>query len=281
MIIMTTNQGLFLMHTCPEGKKMKISKYIHWKAIYVLWAREVIKLFRSKSRIIGSLATPLLFLIFLGFGFSKMMLPGTPGNTNYMQFMMPGIIGMGLLFSSTFAGLSLLMDREYGFLKEIMVAPVNRLSIVIGRIAGGITTSLSQGVIILIIALAMQQFRHITFLGFLMAIVFMILISTTFISFGLIFASNMRDTQGFNMIVNFIIFPLFFLSGALYPLSSLPAFIRYASYIDPLTYGVDGLRASLIGSSVFPMLYDFIILIILSVVMAILAAYFFEKSDAV
>ena len=118
-------------------------------AVYVLWLREMKRFLRAKSRIIGALAMPLFFLAFLGLGFRRMALPGMEGDINYIQFLVPGIVGMSLLFSSTFGGLSVLWDKEFGFLKEIMVAPVSRVSIVLGRIAGGVTTALIQGVLIL------------------------------------------------------------------------------------------------------------------------------------
>ena len=253
-------------------------KMINFTAVYVLWLREMKRYVRSKSRIIGSLITPLLFLSFLGLGFSGISIPGAPKDVNYISFLIPGIIGMGLLFSSTFAGLTVLLDREYGFLKEIMVAPVNRVSIVLGRTAGAITTGLIQGILILIISL-LFEFKIIGIITLLMSIVFMVLTAAAFIGLGLIFASKMKDPQGFNLIVNFIIFPLFFLSGALYPLNNLPEAIRYVSYVDPLTYGVDGLRGALIGVSSFPIIVDFAVLLVISTLMVILGAYFFEKSE--
>jgi ABC-2 type transport system permease protein len=253
---------------------------IQWKGIYVLWLREIKKLIRSKSRIIGSLITPLLFLVFLGMGFKSIPIAGMAGGANYLQFLVPGIIGMGLLFSSTFAGLTLIMDREYGFLKEIMVSPVSRFTIVLGRIAGGITTGLIQALLILCISM-LFGFKVAGFLPFLMGIVFLMLIATAFIGVGLVFASLMRDPHGFNLIVNFVIFPIFFLSGALYPTANLPAGLRLLTYIDPLTYGVDGLRGSLLGISAMPVMLDFVILLGFSVVMVALAAILFERSEGV
>jgi len=187
---------------------------------------------------------------------------------------------MSLLFSSTFAGLSVLWDREFGFLKEIMVAPVNRVSIVLGRMAGGMTTALIQAVLILGISFLMG-FKITSILSFLLAIIFMILIAATFIGLGLIFASKMKDIQGFSIIMNFVIFPLFFLSGALYPLDNFPFWLKYLSYIDPLTYGVDGLRWALIGISSFSVVLNFIALAFFSSLMIFLGAYFFEKSESV
>jgi ABC-2 type transport system permease protein len=255
-------------------------KLINSNAIYILWLREMKRFVRAKSRVIGTLSMPLFFLAFLGIGFTNMSLPGIPKDIKYIQFLVPGIVGMSMLFTSTFAGISVLWDREFGFLKEIMVTPVSRVSIVLGRIVGGTTTALIQGILILSISFLMG-FKIPGILSFLLSIVFMLLIAFAFIGFGLIFASKMKDIQGFSLIMNFIIFPLFFLSGALFPLENLPAWIKYVSYIDPLTYGVDGLRGALIGVSSLPIVLNFIILVGISLLMIFLGAYFFEKSESI
>jgi len=195
-------------------------------------------------------------------------------------FLVPGILGMNLLFSSTFGGLSVLWDREFGFLKEIMVAPVSRISIVMGRIAGGVTTALIQGLFILGIS-TLLGFRIKSFLSLGMAIVFMILISVAFLGLGLIFASKMKDMQGFSMVMNFVIFPLFFLSGAIFPVENFPSWLRYIAHLDPLTYGVDGLRGVLAGISSYSILFNFVMMVGLAMVMIFLGAYFFEKSESV
>ena len=257
-----------------------IMKTFNFTTVYVLWLREMKKFVRNRSRVAGSLAMPLMFLFFFGFGFSGISVPGAPEGISYVQFLIPGIIGMGLLFSSTFAGLSVLLDRQFGFLKEIMVAPVTRISIVMGRTAGAITTGLIQALAILAISLAFQlKAISLNQLGILVA--FMVLTVTAFIGVGLIFASRMKDPQGFNIIMNFLILPLFFLSGAIFPLSNLPAAAQYISYADPLTYGVDGMRAALIGASFLPIWTDFLVLLAFSGVMLFLGAYFFEKSESV
>jgi ABC-2 type transport system permease protein len=253
---------------------------INKTAIYVLWMREMKRWWRAKSRIVGSLAMPLFFLAFLGLGFRRMTIPGLSDDVGYIRFLVPGIIGMNILFSSTFGGLSVLWDREFGFLKEIMVAPVSRVSIVLGRIAGGATTALIQAILILGISYIMG-FKITNISSIFLAIVFMILIAVTFLGLGLVFASKMRDIQGFSIVMNFVIFPLFFLSGALYPLENFPVWLRYISKLDPLTYGVDGLRAALIGVSSFSIFYNFIFMVIFSLVMIFLGAYFFEKSESV
>ncbi len=253
---------------------------INITAIYVLWLREMKRFLRAKSRVIGSLAMPLFFLAFLGMGLGNMSIPGVSKSVDYIHFLVPGVLGMTMLFTSMFAGISVLWDREFGFLKEIMVAPVSRVSIVIGRIVGGTTTSILQGILILGISILMG-FNISGVSAFLLSVVFMLLISSTFIGLGLIFASKMKDMQGFSLIMNFVIFPLFFLSGALFPLENLPAWLRYVSYIDPLTYGVDGLRGVLINVSSFSVLFDLSVLIAFSALMTLLGAYFFERSESV
>ena len=253
---------------------------INKTAVYVLWLREMKRFWRAKSRVVGALAMPLFFLAFLGLGFRRLTIPGMSGDIDYIRFLVPGIIGMSILFSSTFGGLSVLWDREFGFLKEIMVAPVSRVSIVLGRIAGGATTALIQAVLILGISYIMG-FKIINVSSIFLAIVFMILIAITFLGLGLVFASKMRDIQGFSIVMNFVIFPLFFLSGALFPLENFPVWLRYISKIDPLTYGVDGLRAALIGVSSFSIISNLIFMLMFSSVMILLGAYFFEKSESV
>lgn len=253
---------------------------INATAIYVLWLREMKRFFRAKSRVVGMLAMPLFFLAFFGFGFKNMPISNMGADLDYVHFLVPGIVGMAMLFTSMFAGISVLWDREFGFLKEIMVAPVSRISIVLGRIAGGVTTSLIQGAMIFGVSFFMG-FRIGGVVPALLSIVFMAMIAATFIGLGLIFASNMKDMQGFSLIMNFVMFPLFFLSGALFPLENLPHAVRYLSYIDPLTYGIDGLRGVLVGYSLFPVAWDFAILGGFCLVMVLAGAYFFEKCEAV
>ncbi len=252
---------------------------INSTVVYILWLREMKRFFRAKSRVIGTMAMPLLFLVFMGFGFGRMNVPGISQNINYMNFLVPGIIGMSLLFTSTFAGLSVLWDREFGFLKEIMVAPVSRVSIAVGRIAGGISTSLLQGISILLISILMG-FKIKGLSPLLLSILFMALVSATFVAIGLGIASQMKDIHGFSLIMNFLIFPLFFLSGALYPIQNLPAIVRSFSYIDPLTYGVDGLRGFLVGASHFPPFLNILIISVFSFLTIIISAFLFEKSEA-
>jgi len=252
---------------------------------YTLWLREMKRFFRLKSRFIGSLGMPLFFLIFLGM--APINFPNAPEGS-YISFLAPGIIGMILLFASMGAGMNLLWDKEFGFLKEIMVAPVKRRTIVLGKTAGGVTTALIQGLVILVLALPLgleltgihPQFTALGFsLGFLAAIGFMILIGFTFVGLGVAFASRMKDFHGFQLIWNFILFPVFLLSGALFPLDVFPNWLRPVAYANPLTYGVDGLRGSLIGVSEMPLLLDLAALVISSAIMLFIGAYLFSRAE--
>lgn len=248
--------------------------------IYGLWLRDVKRFLRTPSRIVGSLAMPLLFLIFLGFGLSGAAIPGLPKGVDYVQYLVPGIMGFSMLFGASFAGLAILSDQDVGFLKEILVAPVSRTSIVLGRTAGGSTTAIIQATLILVLSIPLG-FELTGYLSLPLAAVFLVLIAITFVGFGIILASQFSDSEGFGLIVQFIIFPLFFLSGALYPLSALPQVVQYLSLLNPLTYGVDGLRGVLVGASSYPLILDFGALVVSSVVMVSLGAYLFERVEAV
>jgi ABC-2 type transport system permease protein len=251
---------------------------ISTQAIYMLWLREMKRTWRAKSRMIGSLMMPLFFLLFLGTGFRRAALPGVPAGVDYLTYLIPGVIGMSLLFSSMFGGLQVLWDKEFGFLKEIMVTPVSRLSIVLGRMAGGSTVALGQGLIILFSS-ALFGFRFHSAAGVLLALAFMFLIAFTFIGMGLAFASRMKDMHGFQLVMNFIVFPIFFLSGALYPVEGLPRILKPLVAVDPLTYGVDGLRAGLLGASTRPAAADFIALAAMCAAVVTLGSILFETSD--
>lgn len=247
------------------------------EAVYTIWLREVKIFTRAKSRVAGSLATPIFWLAFVGIGFSSSFsFPGL--SIDYIDFMTPGIVGMTLLFSSMFSGLSVLWDKQFGFMKEMLVAPVKRTTIVLGKTVGGTTISLFQGIMILLVSIAMGV--NIDLSGFFMALVFMILISVSFVSLGLVFASRMEDPHGFQMIMSFVMMPVFFLSGALFPLERLPLWLKSLAYLDPLTYGVDGLRGSLIHMNQFSLWLDFSVLFVFSIAMLSLGGYLFKRVEA-
>jgi ABC-2 type transport system permease protein len=248
--------------------------------IYGLWLRDVKRFLRTPSQIVGSLVFPLMFLVFLGFGFSGAAIPGLPEGVDYLQYLVPGIMGFTMLLGASFAGLAILSDQDVGFLKEILVAPVSRTSIVLGRIAGGSTTAIVQAVLVFLLSIPLG-FEIAGWLSIPLAAIFLALIAITFVGFGIALASQFSDSEGFSLIVQFIIFPLFFLSGAIYPIEGLPSVVQYLALANPLTYGVDGLRAALVGSSSFLLIVDLGALVISSVVMVALGAYLFERVEAV
>jgi ABC-2 type transport system permease protein len=254
---------------------------VEFQAIYVLWLREMKRFSRSKSRILGIIIQPIFFLFILGSGLSGAVLPGMTGN--YMDFIAPGVVAMAILFSSMFTGISVLWDKQFGFLQEVLVAPISRLSIIIGRTIGGATTALIQGFIILIISIFLG-IRISGIFGFFLTIIFMILLAFTAVGFGLVLASKMRDFEGFQIIVNLIILPLFFLSSAIFPIATnknLPDYVIQASFVNPLFYMVDGLRGSLTGINYyFNPLINFVIVFIICAIMMGLGTYFFSKSEA-
>ena len=248
------------------------------QAIYVMWLRQMKRFIRAKSRIVSTIVEPLFFLFILGFGFNIATFPGLSGS--YINFIAPGIIAMAIMFSSMFTGVSVLWDRQFGFLQEVLVAPVSRLSIVIGRTLGGATIALFQGTIILLISLALGV-PIASIGGLVLTVLIMILLSFTAVGFGLIIASKMQDFEGFQSIMNLILMPLLFLSSAFFPVNaSLPLWLRVLSYCNPVFYMIDGIRGSLTGvNNVLHPLVDLGIIIILCIVIMGLGSYFFNKSE--
>ena len=244
------------------------------KVIYILWLRQIKRYYRSKSRIVGSLGQPVLLLLALGFGFGPIYQKA--GGGNYIQFLAPGIISMGILFMAIFSGIEIIWDRQFGFLKETLVAPVSRFTIMFGRTLGGATVALAQGLIIFGISFFVG-FRpaHLTLL--LPAILVMILIALFFTALGTAIASLLEDMHGFQLIMNFLVMPLFFLSGALFPLNGLPKALTIIASIDPLSYGVDGLRGTLVNGAHFGLGVDFLVLSAITAVMLAIGSYLFSK----
>jgi ABC-2 type transport system permease protein len=244
---------------------------------FTVWLREMIRFWRSKSRAIGGLAMPFFWFAIMGTGFNSMI--GNVGGTSYITFLLPGIIGMTLLFSSMFSGISVLTDKQFGFMKEILVAPISRMSIMLGKTMGGATSAIINGMIILILAILVEVYS-LSFATVFLSLIFMILIAVSFVSLGVAIASRMTDTSGFQIIMNFLIMPMFLLSGALFPINQTPAWMQSVAYVDPLFYGIDGLRGSLIGISVFPIIMDFAVLLCFCTAMVVLGTYLFSKSEA-
>jgi ABC-2 type transport system permease protein len=243
-------------------------------AIYILWLREIKRFSRSRAQIVASLGQPLLYLLVLGFGLGPVFQKS--GQGSYLQFVAPGVIGMSVLFTAIFSGIGLLWDRQFGVLKETLVAPVPRLQIMIGRTLGGATVSMLQGLMVLIVCL-LAGFRPAHASALPLALGFMALIAIVFAALGTAIGSTLQNMQGFQLIMNFLVMPIFFLSGALFPLANLPLALTVATRIDPLTYGIDGLRGALIGLSHFGMATDFAVLCVVASAFLALGAYSFSK----
>src|SRR6202789_819310 len=227
-------------------------------AIYILWWRELRRYTRSRAQMIVSLGQPLLYLLVLGSGFGHVF--QRAGMGNYFQFISPGVIGMMVLFSSIFSGLGLLWDRQFGFLKETLVAPVPRLQIMIGRTLGGATVAVIQGLLVTTVCV-IAGFRPVNPAMIPVGLLFMMLIATVFAGLGVAVGSSLQDMQGFQLIMNFLVMPIFFLSGALFPLDGLPKVLAAVTMVDPLTYGIDGMRAMLLGRAHFGGMIDLEVLV--------------------
>ncbi len=246
-------------------------------AIYIMWMRQLKRYWRSKGRVIGSLGQPILFLVALGFGFSGIY--AKAGGGDYMQFLAPGVISMAILFTSMFSGMEVIWDRQFGFLKETLVAPVSRWTIMMGKTLGGATIALIQALIVFIITLLIG-FRPVSLFSLLIAFVFMFLIGFMFTAMGVAIACKLEDMQAFPLIMNFLIMPIFFLSGALFPLGGLPKVIEWITIINPLTYGVDGVRGALTGVSSYALTTDFGIIIVFAAIMMSIGTYLFSGVEA-
>jgi len=243
--------------------------------IYTIWLRNIKRYLRSKSRIVGSLGMPLFFMLVLGFGLNSVVqIPDT--GQGYFEFIIPGIVAMSVLFTSVFSGIQIIWDKQFGFLKETLVAPVSRLEIMLGQTFGGASTAFIQGLIILVLSLFVGLSLS-SAAGFVIAFLFMVLIGIAFTAFGIAIASRMEDLHGFQLIMNFVIFPIFGLSGSLFPISSLPAWVQPLTLLDPLTYGVEGIRYGLTGASQINPVVSFIVLTAFCGLMTVAGAWLFRK----
>lgn len=243
-------------------------------AIYVLWLRELRRYIRSRAQIAASLGQPLLYLVALGFGLGPVFQKA--GQGSYVQFVAPGIISMAVLFSSVFSGMGLLWDRQFGFLKETLVAPVPRLHIMLGKTLGSATVAVIQGLLVATVCF-IAGFRAVNFKVLPLALLFMVLIACLFSALGTAIGSVLQNIQGFQLIMNFLVMPIFFLSGALYPLNNLPKALSAVTSLDPLAYGVDGLRSTLIGVSHFGLALDTGVLLLVTTALLFLSSHLFSK----
>ena len=247
------------------------------RVIYILWLRQLKRYFRSRSRVLGSIAQPLLLLLSLGYGLGAVY--KAAGQGNYFQYLVPGIMAQTVLFAAMFFGAMVIYDRQFGFLKETLVAPVSRLKIMMGGVLGGATTAVLQGLVVFLISLVLG-FRPYNWAMVFISLVFMSLLAISIASFSSGIGSFVEDMQGFQAINQFIIFPLYFLSGALYPLNHVPSWLRIIAEVNPISYTVDALRWSLLGTSRFGILKDSIALGITLIVLVIFGVKSFSRIEA-
>ena len=247
-------------------------------AAYAIWLREVKREIRDRGRIIGNLFTPIIWLGIFGVGLGSSM-RFSSGEMNYLTFLGPGVVAQTLLFSSIFAGVSVIYDREYGFLKEILVAPISRAEIILGKVFGGATASMIQGTVALTLVLVIRGTTP-DMLSVALTFGFMLLLSLGLVGVGLVGAARMERAGGFQNIMRMLVMPLYFLSGAVFPLENLPAWLKILTMVNPLTYGVDALRGSLLGTSLNPLWLNFILLGGFTVGILLLGAHLFKGSEA-
>ncbi len=241
---------------------------------YIMWLRQLKRYIRSRARIVGALGQPLLFLVALGFGFGQVFQQA--GQGNYLEFLAPGIIAMSILFTAMFNGIEVIWDRQFGFLKESLVAPVSRSSIMVGRTLGGATVATIQGTIVALIAIPLG-FRITNYAMIPLALLFMFLLALLWAAVGTAIASRLEDMQAFQLIMNFLILPIFFLSGAIFPIADLPSALNIVVRLNPLTYGVDGVRAALIGTHSFNLGLDLGVMVGVTALVWILGTWLFRK----
>ncbi len=224
------------------------------KPIYIIWYRDLLRFWRDKTRIIAALAQPLMFLAFLGPGLSAGM--GVLGRNplgqeiDYVKFLYPGIICMTVLFTAIFSAISVVWDREFGFLKEVLVAPISRAAVALGKALGGSTVAMIQGTILLLLAPLVGVGLSVGTVALLLPLLFLTALSIT--SLGLMIAARMRTMEGFQMMMNFLMMPMFFLSGALFPITNLPQWLNLLTRLNPVTYAVNSIRRLILQATDLP-----------------------------
>jgi ABC-2 type transport system permease protein len=256
-----------------------ISIQDHLAKVYALWLREFKVFLRERSRLVASTFTPILWLFVIGSGLGSAAPLELPPGVDYQQFIFPGILSMSIIFTSVFYGSYIIWDRKFDFLKSVMVAPVSRATVFVGKTLGGMTNSLIQAAILIAIGVAMGI--PFTPLSLAQAAAVVLLMSFGLTSLGLALGSYMYSLEGFQMIVSFVVFPLFFLSGALFPLDNLPEWLSVLTAADPATYGVDALRNLMLGTGTYGVELDLAILVGYTTALGAFGVYSFAKMKAV
>jgi len=268
----------------PPRREGRIARNLG--TIGMVWQREMIRFFRMPSRIITGLAQPLLFLFVLGAGIEPLVGGRTTGGVDYQEFIFPGVIAMSVLFSSLFSAISIVWDREFGFLREMLVAPVSRASLVLGKAVGGGSIAVVQGIILLLAAplvgVSLDPLEFLEMFGLLLLLAFALN------AFGIVIASRMQRMEGFQMVMTLVVNPMLFLSGAIFPLAGLPTWLAVATRLNPATYGVDPIRRVMLGDDAVPLTWgdwvvpiglEVLIVFTLGVGMLAIAVQSFRKTD--
>ena len=237
-----------------------------------IWYREFKVFTRERSRVVSSVLNPLLFLVIFGAGLSSSV---SIEGMSYQRFIYPGIISMALLFTSIYYGVYIVWDKMIDFLKEVLVAPLSRTTIFLGKVLGGVTDAMIQGTLLIVIGF----FLNINFnlWGLPLAFLIMMITASGFVGIGLLIGSLMERPEGFQLIGSFLLFPLFLLSGALFPIDDLPSWLAPFTYADPLTYCVDALRVVLLDAGQFPLYFDLTVLTLFAIGTTILGTLSFRR----
>lgn len=254
---MRTSEAIRPQMTMARPRSTRLGAF--GRGVAVVWYRDLLRFWRDRARIVASLAQPLLFLIVFGAGLGSSLGgafspagggPGGAASIGYAEFVYPGVVGMAVLFSAVFGAMSIVWDREFGFLKEILVAPIDRSAVAVGKTLGGATQAMIQGLILLVLApLVGVELRPGTVVA--LAVVLFVL-AFALSAMGVAIASRMTTMQGFQIVMNFLLMPMFFLSGSLFPLRGVPDWMAVLSRLDPVTYGMDPLRRIALGESLPP-----------------------------
>jgi ABC-2 type transport system permease protein len=246
------------------------------EVVYGIWLRDVKKFWRERSRLLGGIARPILWLLILGSSLKPVVSnTALTGGHDYTQYIFPGVIALTLIFAAMQSAMSIIWDREFGFLKEVLAAPVSRLSIIIGKILGGATQATLQGLITMCFAPLIGLWP--TPLMIVEMVVIMFMVSFALTALGVVVASRMSSFEGFGTVSNFIVMPMYFLSGAIYPTSSAPDWMKPLIAINPLSYGVDALRHITIDTGVFSFGFDVLFLVVFTVVMTAICIPLFKR----
>lgn len=241
--------------------------------LYAIWYREIKVFLREQSRIVGALIQPLLWLVAFGTGLGSVV---SISGTNYQTFIYPGILAMTILFGCVFYGMYIILDKRVDFLKEVLVAPLNRTTIFFGKVIGGATDGIIQIVVLMILG-SLFFGIHFTVFSVVVTFIVIMLLMISIISVGLTIGAWMSSPEGFGLISSFLIFPLFLLSGALYPTNNLPSWLHAFVAINPVSYAVDALRGAILGINGFGLPIDFAVLIIFAIIMVIVGTESFKR----